>query len=185
MRRDDFAIEARIAEAVQAAAGRRARNGENLAEAVAGSQVRPTDEGEQIAAVVGSIVSRLDGLIQPAASPSSAWRNAAASLNPLIGGLLRLFGGGGEEPAPQLPLAPRFKTVRYEAAYEEGKEGVFLVDRDQSGTLRRAAVPATTQVVVQVDALDSHSFLERAPEIAEALRKVLLESDGIRAVLDE
>jgi hypothetical protein len=40
-------------------------------------------------------------------------------------------------------------------------------------------------VVVQVDALDSRSFLERAPEIAEALRKALLESDGIRAVLDE
>jgi len=185
MRRDDFAIESRIAEAVQAAAGLRTGNWESQADAIVGSQTGSTVEGERIAALVSSLVSRLDGLIRPAAVSSSPWRDTAASLNPLIGGLLRLFGGGGPESAPQLPKAPRPETFRYQAAYEEGKDGVFVVDRDQSGLLRRVTAPAPTQVVVRVDALDSRSFLERAPEIAEALRKVLLESDGLRTVLDE
>lgn len=185
MRRDDFAIESRIAEAVQAATGLRTGNWESQADAIVESRTGSALEGERIAAVVSSLVSRLESLIRPASVPSAPLRDAAASLNPLIVGFLRLFGGGEPESAPQLPMAPRPETFRYQAAYEEGKDGVFLVDRDQSGLLRRVTAPAPTQVVVQVDALDSRSFLERAPEIAEALRKVLLESDGLRTVLDE
>lgn len=180
MRRDDYGIEQKIAEALRAAAGRHA-----TAEAAAGAGQEGERASEIAAGVIDSLASRLEGLIRPAAAPSSSWREAAASLNPLIGGLLRLFGGGGAEEAPRLPLAVRPEPARYEAAFERGSQGLFLADYDLYGRVRPAGGLAAAPIVVQVEAMDSRSFAERAPEIAEALRKVLLESDGIRTVLDE
>lgn len=183
MRFDDFEIERRLAEALGAAAGRRGSAVESLAEAALGSGgVRPAQESA--AAAVSALAARLESLARPAAPSVSSWQEAAASLSPILGGLLRLFGGSEPETPPPLPPAARPEAVRYEAAYEPGRTGLFLVDRDAYGRLRPGG-PLTAPVVVQVDAIDSRSFMERAPEIAEALRKALLESDGIRGVLDE
>jgi hypothetical protein len=180
MKRDDYAIEQRIAEALQAAIGVR-----GTAEVPAGAGPETDRSAERAAAAIDSLPWGLEGLIRPSAASSSSWRDVAASLNPLIGGLLRLFGGGGATDTPRLPPAARPEPARYEAGFERGGKGLFLADYDLYGRMRPAGSLAAAPIVVQVDAMDSRSFMERAPEIAEALRRVLLESDGIRTVLDE
>lgn len=184
MRRDDFEIEGALREALRAAVRGSGGPVESLAEAALADGSGLGRTGETLAGVFSGIMSQLENLARPAAAPSATWASAAAGVNPLLGGLLRLFGGSGQESTPQLPLAPKPETLRYEAAYERDQAGIFLVDRDESGMIRRADPPRAPAVIVHVEAMDSRSFVERAPEIAEVLRKVLLESDGLRTVLD-
>jgi hypothetical protein len=61
--------------------------------------------------------------------------------------------------------------------------GYFSVDRDVTGQMRAMRSSASPAVIVHVEAMDSRSFLERTPEIAEALKRVLLESEGMQSVL--
>ncbi|MCS7042142.1 MAG: hypothetical protein NZR01_05065 [Bryobacteraceae bacterium] len=185
MKSEDFEIDRRLAEAVQAAAGRRSAKAETIAEAILASRPGAGEGGDSPTRLIDALTARLEELVRPVAAPSSSWQVAAAGINPLIGGLLRLFGGGNSHVTLQLPAAARPEASRYEAAFEPSGQGIFLTDRDQFGRMRPAGSLAAAPIVVQVDAIDSRSFLERAPEIAESLRKILLESDGIRAVLDE
>lgn len=180
MKLDEFGIERRIAEALEAAVG-----GRGKAEATGGARSESEKRSESLAGAIDSLASRLEALVRPAAAPASSWIDLAGGLNPLIGGLLRLFGGSGPTEAPRLPLAARPEAARYEAGFERGTPGVFLADYDLQGRIRPADRLPAGPIVVQVEAMDSRSFMERAPEIAEALRKVLLESGGLRAVLDE
>jgi hypothetical protein len=61
--------------------------------------------------------------------------------------------------------------------------GYFFVDRDAAGQVRAVRPTAAPAVVVQIEAMDSQSFLERTPEIAEAFKRVLLESEGMQSLL--
>jgi len=187
MKLGDFEIEARLAEAVSAAAGRLRRSpGEGQDGESRSNTGQVQREAESLTGALWGIVSRLDGLTASGArSGASSWADAVGGLNPVLGGLLRLFGGSGEEDAAVLPPVVKPTKARYEAGYTRGQEELQLVDRDAWGAVRPAGTIGAPSVVVHVDAIDSRSFLERAPEIAEAMRKALLESEEIRAVLSE
>ncbi len=113
-------------------------------------------------------------------------------LSPLISGLVSLFGGGGSsQPAPLVPfIAP--PTVSANAGISASSPGAFAVDTADGGLPRgipsaSTAAPAqTTQITVQVNALDSQSFLDHSDDIAQAVRQAMLTSttlnDVIRAV---
>jgi hypothetical protein len=62
-------------------------------------------------------------------------------------------------------------------------------DRDEAGRARvvesRVEGGAASQVVVQVQAMDSRSFLDHRDEIASAVRQALMESHGLGTVLSE
>jgi hypothetical protein len=109
-------------------------------------------------------------------------------LSPLIGGLVSLFGGKKEsEPLPIVP-AVRPESIRLQRAVTE--MGLQPFDYGQSGQVRIIA-PETTapsiapQITVQVQAMDSQSFLDHRTDIARAVREALLESLRLNDVIAE
>lgn len=184
MKREDLNIEERIAEALSAAAGIARRSAARQAEDLAGVEGKGTTAAGGAGVVLGELAARLEGLLKPAAAAGTGgWQGLVSNLNPILGGILRLFGGGGDEPAVSLPTAVRPATARYDMGFSGMDGGYHFVDRDAMGAVRAVRPSSLPAVVVQVEAMDSRSFLERTPEIAEAMRRALLESEGMQSVL--
>jgi hypothetical protein len=106
------------------------------------------------------------------------------SLSPIIGGLLSLFGGGGSQtlaaPAPfRLPT-----PVQYDAGLTGGSPGqVAPVSTGAGGQPRPQASTPAPQITVQVNAMDSQSFLDHSDDIANAARQALLSSNSLSDVI--
>jgi hypothetical protein len=111
------------------------------------------------------------------------WLPASFALSPLLSGLLRLFGGGGadKEPPPLVRFAlPAARNVMAGISAEVGH--AFEVDYGQGGVPRPVMAP---QVTVQVQAMDSRSFLDHRQDIALAVRQAMLESGVLNDVVRE
>jgi hypothetical protein len=127
-------------------------------------------------------------------------------LMPLISGLAGLFGGG--EPAAPVPLVkyamPR--SIQVTAANSRDGGGLQFADYGQDGSARSySGAPAgtngqpqtltaagqsqsggpATQVVVNVQAMDSRSFLDHSQEIAQAVRDAMLNMHALNDVVSE
>lgn len=112
-------------------------------------------------------------------------------LSPLISGVLKLFGGGEEPSAPppllKFALPP---AVRVNAGVSSSHPGAaFAVDSAQGGLPRAVREPASEsrspQITVNVQAMDSQSFLDRSGDIARAVRQAMLESSVLNDVVRE
>jgi hypothetical protein len=115
-------------------------------------------------------------------------------LVPLIGGLFGLFGGGG---APEPP--PLVKYTLPERLYFQGADvggGIASADYDQMGTPRAYVTPlpslgsdrassAAPQITVNVQAMDSRSFLDHSTEIAQAVRQAMLNLNPVNDVVSD
>jgi hypothetical protein len=127
--------------------------------------------GSSTASTIGSTLESVFGL----------------GLSPLISGLVSLFGGGGSsQPAPLVPyVAP--PTIAATAGISSGSSGAVAVDTAAGGLPRPvpAAAPATTQITVQVQAMDSQSFLDHSDDIAQAVRRAMLTSTTLNDVIRE
>lgn len=136
-------------------------------------------------ALSSSLVSTVvSNSLAPVVSKSGG--NGAASwvswVNPLVGGLMSLFGGGSDEPAAELVPFVMPAKQKYDVAFSENGGGLMIpLDRGEDGRVRNGAA----NVVVQVEAMDSRSFVDRAPEIAQAVKRALLESQGLSGVMQE
>ncbi len=115
--------------------------------------------------------------LTPASSSSSGASQAVSWLNPLLGGLLGLFGQNEDTTATEPAKAVRPSRISYEAGFGGQSGELVEIDRDEQGQARAAAQP--TQVVVNIETIDSQSFLDRTPEIAEAVKRALLETESI------
>jgi hypothetical protein len=107
-------------------------------------------------------------------------------LSPLISGLASLFGGGGSaQAAPLVPyVAPL--PVNATAGISGSTSGAFGVDTADGGLPRpQAASTSNTQITVQVQALDSQSFLDHSNDIAQAVRQAMLTSTTLNDVIRE
>lgn len=141
---------------------------------------------------LSSLVSSAGGLVKPLVSVLPGQASDSVSswvrwLNPIVGGLMSLFGGGESEAAPAvlMPYA-RAEKQQYKAGFgESGGDVVMPVDYGQNGLTRAVAGPSAPSIVVQVQAMDSKSFLDRTPEIAQAVKRALLESEGLPAAMNE
>lgn len=105
-------------------------------------------------------------------------------LSPIIGGLLSLFGGGGSQtlaaPAPFVLPTP----VQYNAGLTGGSPGQATpVSSSASGQPRPQASTSAPQITVQVNAMDSQSFLDHSDDIANAVRQALLSSNSLSDVI--
>jgi hypothetical protein len=109
------------------------------------------------------------------------------TLSPIWRGIGKLFGLGGSNKAEPAPL-PRFTMPRRQQL-ELGLNGDAISGvRFESGGRLTTLAPeqkSPQQVVVQVQALDSQSFLDRSDLVASAVRKALLESHGLADVVNE
>jgi hypothetical protein len=105
-------------------------------------------------------------------------------LGSLIGGLASLFGGGGDsESLPPLlsyagPEAIRFEGDVHRSANVTDWGGS---EATPSGT----PLPTRAQITVQVNALDSQSFLDHSQEIARAVRYAMLNSNSLNDVVSD
>jgi len=105
---------------------------------------------------------------------------------PLISGLAGVFGGGGEQnslPAFHPFVAPM--GIHIDAGFSNSAgRGVFGLDAASGGSAR-AITQAAPQITVQVNAMDSQSFLDRSQDIANAVRQAMLETTVLNDVIRE
>jgi hypothetical protein len=127
---------------------------------------------------------------------------------PLVVGLLGLFGGGGTPAPPTLEKYAMPERLYFEGA-DTGSD-ISGADYDQMGMPRAysaapggasaqangTATPASsssggassgagaTQITVNVQAMDSQSFLDHSNEIAQAVRAAMLNSNSINDVVN-
>jgi hypothetical protein len=110
-------------------------------------------------------------------------------VSPLLSGVLRLFGGSGGgsgEPSPlvkfELPVARNVSAGISDAV----PGAAFAVDYAQGGAPRAVTqAVAGPQITVQVQAMDSRSFMDHSNDIAMAVRQAMLESSVLSDVVRE
>jgi hypothetical protein len=112
-----------------------------------------------------------------------------SALSPLISGIVSLFGGGGDSSAPAT-LTPYITPSKVSVSAGVNDSGqVFGVDASQGGQPRPVVTAAgqagPTQITVQVQALDSQSFLDHSNDIALAVRQAMLQSTILNDVIRE
>jgi hypothetical protein len=113
------------------------------------------------------------------------------SLSPAITGILGLFGGGwgGGASVPSPFLMP--PSVNVNAGISEAAPTQpFAVDYAAGGTPRGAASSSSSsgssgQITVQIQAMDSQSFLDHSDDIAQAVRQAMLQSSVLNDVIRE
>lgn len=126
--------------------------------------------------------------LAPASSSVLGTIGRSFILSPILGGLMRLFGRNEEDAPPAL--------VKYVAPAPFGwEEGVgsatggraTAIDRGAGGEPRIAAAGrgAGPEIHVNVQAIDSRSFLDHRDAIASAVREALLQSHDLKDVLQE
>lgn len=120
------------------------------------------------------------------------WRGIGGGfgLVPLIAGLWGLFGGRKQQELPELARYVLPPPVRVAAAYQEGSRNPWVgeVNYDERSRPRAAGLSTGSdagprQVVVQVNALDTQSFLDRSDEIALAVRRAMLNMNPLNDVV--
>ena len=117
-------------------------------------------------------------------------------LGSLASELSGLFGGGGGAQAPTLTRYQAPKSLSFEAA--DTGSGLSSADYDQMGMARAYGAPgqvgtsgvpspggATPQITVNVQAMDSQSFMDRSTDIAAAVRHAMLNLNSINDVVSE
>jgi hypothetical protein len=108
-----------------------------------------------------------------------------SGLSPIISGLMSLF--GGDSPQATTALTP-FKLpspVDYQAGVTGPAGQISPVDSGQSGQVRTQSVNSAPQVTIQVNAMDSQSFLDHSDEIASAVKAAILSSHSLNDVISD
>jgi hypothetical protein len=109
-------------------------------------------------------------------------------LGPIMTGLLKLFGSNEPEPLPQLEKFSAPPPVSVEAALT--RDGQYSAVRYAQGATPQSVSGSTgaTQVPtiqVNIQAMDSQSFLDRQDDIARAVREAMLHSNSLNDVVME
>ena len=142
------------------------------------AMVQPASEGSGGGStgdsILGAIGSTLGGVL-----------GGGLGLAPLVSGIAGMFGGGDSSTpaAPPTYMAPL--PINLDAGFREGGGGVFGVDSAQGGAPRGMTNPPSQQITVQVQAMDSQSFLDRSGDIALAVRQAMLQSNVLNDVIRE
>ena len=108
-----------------------------------------------------------------------------SGLSPLISGLVSLFGGGGSSQTTAVTPYIQPLPVNLQAGFSgSAAGGASGVDYGEGGQPRQTtAAAAQQQITVQVQAMDSQSFLDRSNDIAAAVRKAMLETSTLNDVI--
>ena len=119
-------------------------------------------------------------------------------ISPLIRGLVGLFGGGGQETPAPLTTYTRPPTIDFEgeivrsAPAGSGGAGATASGSGEGTSAAAGQTPAAetagrgaAQITIQVQAMDSRSFLDHRDEIAQAVREAMLNSHSLNDVVSE
>ena len=177
-----------------------------LGELQGSSQAQAASGGSSSSSSSTSSASTSSSGGSTAESIASTVLESGLGMVPLIVGLLGLFEGGGT-PAPTLEKYAMPERQYFEGADTSG--GISDADYDQMGMPRTySAAPDGTsaqtsgtaapggsssgassgagaaQITVNVQAMDSQSFLDHSNEIAQAVRAAMLNSNSINDVVN-
>ena len=110
-----------------------------------------------------------------------------SGMGPLISGLVDLFGGGSSSSPPALTPYIQPLPINLQAGFSGSSAGgASGVDYGEGGQGRQTSgASAQLQITVQVQAMDSQSFLDRSNDIAAAVRKAMLETSTLNDVIRE
>jgi hypothetical protein len=105
-------------------------------------------------------------------------------LAPLISGLASLFGGGaGATTPPALDQYTAPEAMQFEGDVDRSAN---VTDWGGSGGARSGTPLSTNaQITVQVNAMDSQSFLDHSQDIANAVRQAMLNSNSLNDVVGD
>jgi hypothetical protein len=114
---------------------------------------------------------------------SPVWK--ATGIGAIVSELSSLFRGGGDAQAASLTPYVAPAPIRYEATLSGAGNsgGTESATAERNGNGLRAAVAPTVQVNVQ--AIDSRSFLDHSDAIASAVRDAMLRSHSLNDVVNE
>lgn len=115
------------------------------------------------------------------------WTQVLTAINPIASLFAKLFGGGKAEPPPALPAFAPNAPVQIEAAVAGADAGFTDVTYGADGLPKRApAIPVPAPAItVNVQAMDSRSFLDHSEEIARAVREAMLHTNSLNDVVGE
>lgn len=146
--------------------------------AMQSSQASNSSSGGGIGSALGAIGGALEG---------------GLGLSSLISSVADLFGGGGSSapsaPTPYMQPLP----IHLDAGFNSGGSGLFATDSADGNVARAmtnsgggsgsAASSQAANITVQVQAMDSQSFLNRSQDIALAVRQAMLETTVLNDVV--
>jgi hypothetical protein len=145
-------------------------------QAVTQNTTRQSQGGSSTLSTIGETLSSTFGI--------------GSALSPLISGIVSLFGGGSSsQPAALTQYIPPNKVNVSSGVSSSDPGQAFGVDTGQGGQPRpvssSVAQSNSTQITVQVQAMDSQSFLDHSNDIALAVRQAMLESSVLNDVIRE
>ncbi len=148
----------------------------NTSAVTSNTSTKGTGAGSSTASSVGSTLLDVLGL--------------GSGLSPLISGLVSLFGGGGGSSqttavTPYIQPLPVNLQAGFSGSSAGGASGVDYGEGGQPRQTTAAAAQQQQQITVQVQAMDSQSFLDRSNDIAAAVRKAMLETSMLNDVVRE
>jgi hypothetical protein len=117
---------------------------------------------------IGNIFSRVFG--------------SGMGLSPLVSGLVRLFGGGKAEAAAAPIPYTRPAAISFDGTISTSGGSEARVFSPASGNERAGG---GQQITIQVQAMDSRSFLDHSEEIARAVRAAMLNSHALNDVVSD
>jgi len=132
-------------------------------------------------------VQDTSGVLSTIGTLASSLTGGALSLSPILSGLLHLFSGGTSNAPPPLVKFALPPSVAFQAANVSGPQTAG-VDFSQSGTPRAigsAPPSASQQITIQVQAMDSRSFMDHSHDIARAVREAMLNMHALNDVISD
>jgi len=122
------------------------------------------------------------GAVSDALGTASQFLGGGLSLMPLASLFASLFGGGqSQQSAPLVPLSlPPSLSLESTTNNQGVVWGENGLPRSAGGG---GALSAPTQITVQVQAMDSQSFLDHSDDIAQAVRQAMLNMNSINDVV--
>lgn len=133
----------------------------------------------------GSGSSGGDSILGTIGSTLGSVLGGGLGLAPLISGIAGLFGGSDSSTPAALPTYMAPLPISLDAGFSEGGGGAYGVDAAQGGSPRAMTNSPSSQITVQVQAMDSQSFLDHSGDIALAVRQAMLQSSVLNDVIRE
>jgi len=107
-------------------------------------------------------------------------------LSPIISGIISLFSSGGHSAPPPIATFALPPSLTVDAVGGQATGGQLVgADFGADGLPRAQSAPAMSNITVQVNAMDSRSFLDRSADIATAVRQAILSSHSINDAISE
>lgn len=104
-------------------------------------------------------------------------------LSPLLSGLARLFGGGRAEAAAVLTPYAKPPSIHFDGSITRNGAGEARAFAQATGS--GGAGAGGRQITIQVQAMDSRSFMDHSEEIARAVRAAMLNSHSLNDVVND